>query len=84
MPQRVLNEDWSDYDNRKIRDSRDARFFACTETWELDYLVNKIRKVYPQYSEYIIRITITTCCRTVGSPHPRWEFVECVIRRLRV
>lgn len=24
MPQRILNEDWEDYDNRKIRDSRDS------------------------------------------------------------
>jgi hypothetical protein len=83
MPQKVLNEDWSDYDNRKIRDLRDAKDFACTESWEVDYLVSKIRKVYPTYNENTIRNAISSCCRTVGAPHPRKAFVECVMQRLR-
>ena len=31
MPQRILNEDWKDYDNRKIRDIRDRSKFSCEE-----------------------------------------------------
>lgn len=83
MPQRILNEDWSDYDNRKIRDRRDAKDFACTETWEVDYLVLKIRKVYPTYSEVTVRNAIAACCKRVGAPHPRKAFVECVMQNLR-
>ncbi len=82
MPQKVLTENWSEYDNRKIRDRRDANFFACTESWEVDFLVRVIRKVYPQYSEGTIRNAITSCCGIVGGNQPRKSFVECVMKRL--
>lgn len=81
MPHKILNEDWSDYDNRK-KVHTDARYFACTESWEVDYLARKIMKV-SGYCEAGIRNVITNCCRTVGSPHPRPAFVECVMKRLR-
>ncbi|MCW3105730.1 MAG: hypothetical protein JWQ09_236 [Segetibacter sp.] len=81
MPQRVLNENWSDYDDRKKRHA-DARFFSCEEAWERDYLIKKIRKVYPQYGEALIQAAISACCLEVRAPRPRKTFVECVIRRL--
>ena len=83
MPGNVLNENWSDYDNRKIRDRRDAKDFACTEDWEINYLIVKIRKVYPVYTEEAIRSAIRACCKGVSAPHPRSSFVECVMKRLR-
>jgi hypothetical protein len=81
---RILEEDWTDYDNRKIRDGRDGRYFACTESWEVDYLKGKIKKHHPYLSESDILEAIRACCRTIGSPHPRSSFVECVVRRLGV
>lgn len=83
MPQKILNEEWNDYDDKKIRDRRDAKDFACSEIWEVDYLVRKIRKVYPDYSEWSIRNVIAGCCVSVGSPHPRDKFVACVMKKLR-
>lgn len=82
MPQRVLSEDWSDYDDRKKKRT-DAQFFSCEESWEREYLVRKIRKVYPQYSEAAITAAISACCLEVRAPRPRKNFVECVMRRLR-
>jgi hypothetical protein len=81
MPQRVLNEDWEDYDNRKIRDGRDGRFFSCDEPWEVNYLVAKIRK-HKSNSEQEIRNAIAACCKTVAAPRPRKAFVECVMSKL--
>ena len=81
MPQRVLNEDWSDYDDRKKKYT-DSKFFSCTEPWEVDYLVRKIIKVYA-YSESRIRAAIGSCCVVIGSNHPRPAFIECVMKRLR-
>jgi hypothetical protein len=83
MPQKVLNEDWSAYDDRKIRDKRDSKDFACSESWEVDHLINVTRKAYPLYSESQIKSAIGFCCAKVGSPHPRNEFVACVMNRLR-
>ena len=82
MPQRILNENWSDYDDRKKKYA-DARYFSCEEDWERDYLIKKIRKNYPQYSEYEIVKAINTCCIEIAPPRPRIRFVECIMKRLR-
>ena len=81
MPQRVLNEDWEDYDNRKIRGRQDSAFFSCEEPWEVEYLVKKILKFHPN-SEAKIRQAISTCCKEVPGNKPRKRFVECVMSKL--
>jgi len=81
MPHAVLNEDWSDYDNRK-KLGEDRRYFACTESWEVDYLIRKLKRHYPGKSEQQIRAAIEACCSRVGAPHPREKFVDCVTARL--
>lgn len=78
---KILNEDWEDYDNRKLK-GQDKKFFSCTEPWEVDYLVKKIKKHYPNYSETTIRNAIASCCKTVEAPRPRKEFVACVVSKL--
>jgi hypothetical protein len=83
MPNRILNEDWTDYDNKKIRDSRDARFFSCEERWEVEYLLSKIRKHLPGKTEDQIKEAIAHCCRTIHGNKPRKEFVACVMGRLQ-
>lgn len=77
-------EDWSDYDNKKIRDQRDSKDFACSESWEVDYLVNKIKKNNPGLTESQIRNAISECCKIFKAPHPRRQFVECVAKRLGI
>lgn len=82
MPNQILNEDWSDYDDRKKKRT-DAQFFSCEESWEREYLLRKIRRVYSQYSEATITAAISACCVEVRGPRPRKAFVECVMRRLK-
>jgi hypothetical protein len=79
--QRVL-ENWSDYDNRMIRDGRDGRFFSCNEEWEVAYLREKISREYPTLTTAKILEAIRSCCEVVPAPRPRRNFVECVLRRL--
>jgi hypothetical protein len=79
-----LLENWNEYDNKKIRDGRDGRFFACSESWEVDYLVKKFKAVYPHLAEAAIRAAISQCCTDLRAPQPRNQFVECVRRRLSV
>lgn len=81
MPQRVLNEDWEDYDNKKKK-GIDARFFSCDEDWEIDYLLKKIKKHLPAKTNAEIEEAIQSCCKTVQAPRPRQEFVKCVFNRL--
>lgn len=80
--QSVLNDNWSAYDDRKKRGGSDHNDFACTEPWEVNYLVEKIRKHHPGITENSVRTAIDTCCRQVGAPHPRAKFVSCVMQKL--
>ena len=82
MPQRVLNEDWSEYDNRKISDGRDRAFFSCEESWEVEFLVRQIRKHKPMKSDAEVKSAIAYCCRFIPGNKPRKAFVECVMDRL--
>ena len=81
MPHRVLNEDWSDYDNKKIRDNRDARFFSCEESWEVEYLLKKISR-YVSKADWQIRQAISECCKSISGNKPRKALVECVMAKL--
>jgi hypothetical protein len=81
MPDKILNEDWSDYDNKKKK-REDRFFFSCDESWEVDYLVGKIRKIYPSKTETAVRAAIASCCKEVSAPRPRDKFVRCVMGKL--
>ncbi len=82
MPNSLLAEDWTDYDNRKIRDGRDASKVACDETWELDYIVKKLQEHFPQKTEFEIRSAMSTCCSLLKAPRNRTEFINCVTAKL--
>lgn len=83
MSVELILEDWADYDDKKISNGRDARFFACTELWERDYLKEKIRNYFPDLTEEQIDDAIIDCCSILKSPYARKEFIEFVIIRLR-
>jgi len=80
--ERILKEAWSEYDNKKIKDKRDSKYFSCDETWEVDYLMKYIKKYYPFHKDFQILNAIASCCETVHGPRPRKEFVECIVSKL--
>lgn len=79
--EKILSEDWEDYDNRKLKKG-DSQFFSCDESWEVDYLVDKIDNAYPRVGREAIREAIKQCCQTVHGNKPRAKFVACVMARL--
>ena len=81
MPQRILHDDWSEYDNKKKK-WEDRFFFSCEESWEVDYLVSKIKKIYPLKTDAAIRAAIASCCKEVPGNKPREKFVNCVMSKL--
>jgi len=82
MIQKILDSDWSEYDNKKKK-SIDRHFFACTESWEIQFLMRKINEFLPEYSEINISRAVTTCCLSLKTPHPRKEFIQCVVQKLK-
>ena len=81
MPEKILNDNWSDYDNKKKR-WEDRFFFSCEESWEVEYLVSKIKRIYPSKSEAAIRAAISSCCKEIAGNKPREKFVRCVMGKL--
>jgi hypothetical protein len=77
----ILDEDWSEYDNKKKKE-QDRKFFSCDEEWEQDYLIKLIRKKHPEQNRDEILRAIVLCCKSVPAPRPRKEFVACVMKRL--
>lgn len=83
MAHRVLTEDWSDYDNKKKK-KEDRLFFSCEESWEVDYLVRKLKKYYPGKTDAQIISAIRACCNSISAPRPRDKFVACVTAKLDI
>ncbi len=83
MLERILESDWSDYDNRKMKNG-DIKFFSCDEKWEVQYLVKKVEDMLGPIGEYKIESAIAYCCNKVKGNKPRSEFIECVLRRLKI
>lgn len=81
MPQRILNEDWSDHDDRKKR-WQDRFFFSCEEDWEVDYLVRKSKNISFSLVKKQLEEAIRTCCSEIPAPRPRDQFVKCVMDKL--
>lgn len=78
MAHSILYEDWSDYDNRKIKESKNISKFSCEDRWEVEYLADKLKKHYPQKSHQLILEAISKCCHKAGTLYSREDFVECV------
>jgi hypothetical protein len=83
MSLHAVLEDWSDYDDRKKK-SGDAHYFACTEGWEVLYLVDKIHSTYGYVDRLAIREAVRHFCAISHGPHPRKLFVTSVLNRLGV
>ncbi len=82
MAHPILYEDWSDYDNRKIKESKNISKFSCEDRWEVEYLADKLKKHYPQKSHQLILEAISKCCHKAGVPQSREIFVESVTSNL--
>lgn len=78
MAHPILYEDWSDYDNRKIKESKNISKFSCEDRWEVEYLADKLKKHYPQKSHQLILEAISKCCHKACTLYSREDFVECV------
>ncbi len=79
---KILKEDWSDYESRKI--AKHKNLIDCRVPWETNYLINKIKQVYPNLSDSIIIDAFTACCLSMGSPCERKKFIEYISNKLEI
>ena len=80
MPQRILTDDWSWYDQRKKPEDR--LFFSFDQEWETEYLLEKIRKFEPGITAGAIRFALHLAKKDVPAPHPREKIVQCLMEKL--
>jgi hypothetical protein len=78
----ILNMDWVDYDKRKARENKSNTIFSCETEWEVNYLVSKIRKAYPAFTDKTIKQKVTESCQSMTIPRLRNEFVHQVMKKL--
>ena len=78
MLNKILSEDWSDYDQKKKDDSD---VFSCDE-WEQEYLANKMIKYYPEYPERLVKRAIAISCKELRPPRSRKSVVHRAINNL--
>jgi len=81
---KILNEDWSDYNDKKAKCGSDPNFFSGNELWEVEYLKDKIKKHHQFLSEMFIKRSIIECGEDLKSPYPRTKFIECVACKLGI
>lgn len=73
---------WEQYEDRKLAIGEKPLYFNASEVWEVQYLIKKIRKLYPLLSSQDVAQAISQCEKTIAPPHIRQHFVSCVLRRL--
>jgi hypothetical protein len=74
---------WDNVDN-KLKKGVDARFVSCEEKYERDYIKKSIKEAFPsKYSDISIEQAIESCCKSLKSPRPRKDFIECLKTKLR-
>ena len=80
MAHPLLTEDWSVYDNRKIRDNRDRSKFSCDEQWEVDYLINKLRKHFPFKTDSALRVLLALVAVTSKHHGPEKHLLHVFLK----
>jgi hypothetical protein len=79
----IINDDWTDYEIRK-GNATERNFVNCEDSWELYYLIKKIRRFYPYINTDELKMAIMDSCRQISKPRPRVLFVQSVLRKFGI
>ena len=77
-------QNWKDYDVRKQGSGMDPRFFDCLQTWEIEFLVNRIQHIYTFIPDSLIRRAISKACDKENVTRERENFVSAVLENLAI
>lgn len=76
--EKIDDINWEVYDLRKLAEDSDRQYFSFKD-WEVDFVIEKVRDIHPEYSEVSILRAILTCCKHSTSPHEKRAFVKQII-----
>lgn len=79
LPMERINEiNWEVFDLRKLAEDGDRQYFSFKD-WEVDFLLLKIKELYPEYTEVNILRAILTMCKQTSAPHEKKAFLKQII-----
>lgn len=79
LPMERINEiNWEVFDLRKLAEDGDRQYFSFKD-WEVDFLLQKIKELYPEYTEVNILRAILTMCKQTSAPHEKKAFLKQII-----
>lgn len=76
--ERINEINWEVFDLRKLAEDGDRQYFSFKD-WEVDFLLQKIKELYPEYTEVNILRAILTLCKQTSAPHEKKAFVKQII-----
>jgi len=75
----MLLDDWSEYDNKKTRANQDVFYVDFSNQWEVEYIIEKIKKFNPNTSSGQIIDAITACYLKLSNLIHRKECLEYIM-----
>ncbi len=84
MQSEILNTDWSEYDERKVKVTKSLKDFNPHSGWEVNFLVNKIVGAHPEVDPMTVKIAIYTYSQSMKPPYWREQIVEWIEKRVGI
>lgn len=75
--------DWNVLDN-KLKKKLDREYVSCDEAYELNTVYEFIMEQFPNTNVEDLKRAIASCCKSVEAPHPRSDFLKCVLNLLKI
>jgi hypothetical protein len=72
---------WNNIDD-KHKKKYDRGFVSCEEHYEKVYIIDTILEHLPDYTREQVEKAVEHCCKTIGAPRPRKQFLQCVAQQL--
>jgi hypothetical protein len=80
--QKILNADWSRYENKKRAKGDLFMFFIGSNTWEVNFLIGLFRQQKIDLSIYQLIWVIKGSCQNERYPQPRTLVVSLIVFRI--
>ena len=80
--EKILNADWSRYENKKRAKESDSMFFVGSNSWEVNFLIGLFRQQKVNLSIYQLIWIIKGSCQNERYPQPRSLVVSYIVYRI--
>ena len=80
--QKILKDDWTQYEAKKVRLQQEVQEFLSEEDWEVEYLINLLYKYFPKHSKYALMKVVIQCGMIKYGKCQREDFIKLILSKL--